>query len=145
MTHEQIAQLCNAKEQELLDKYFGNIIYEAAVLRPETIDEYAKDLPLKIEAEYFEFLKLLWEDVRGEDSRSLDDLLDKRHLRMLMTEDDREGIEQAYDNAVQITLWERLMKSNHKDVAFYKGLLKEYACELLRGLTVDFLEDVCKD
>ena len=145
MIPEQIEQLCAAKEQELLDKYFGNAIYEAAIVRPETIGAYTKDLPLKIEAEYFEFLKRLWDDVRGDDSRSLDDLLDKRHLRMLMTEDDREGIEQAYDNAVQITLWERLTKSNHKDVTFYKGLLKEYACELLRGLTVDFLEDVCKD
>lgn len=142
MAPEQIEQLCAAKEQELLDKYFGNIIYEAAVLRPETIGEYTKDLPLKIEAEYFDFLKLLWEDVRGEDSRSLDDLLDKRHLRMLMTEDDREGIKKAYDNAVQITLWERLTKSNHKDVTFYKGLLKEYARELLRVMTADFLEDV---
>ena len=142
MAPEQIEQLCAAKEQELLDKYFGNIIYEAAVLRPETIGEYTKDLPLKIESEYFEFLKRLWEDVRGEDSRSLDDLLDKRHLRMLMTEDDREGIEKAYDNAVQITLWERLTKSNHKDVTFYKGLLKEYARELLRVMTADFLEDV---
>ena len=142
MAPEQIEQLCAAKEQELLDKYFGNIIYEAAVLRPKTIGEYTKDLPLKIEAEYFDFLKLLWEDVRGEDSRSLDDLLDKRHLRMLMTEDDRECIEKAYDNAVQITLWERLTKSNHKDFSFYKGLLKEYARELLRVMTADFLEDV---
>ena len=142
MTPERIEKLCTAKEQELLDKYFGNIVHEAAVVRPETIGEYTRELPLKIEAEYLDFLRGLWDEVRGDDPRRLDDLLDRHHVRMMMTEDDREGVEQAYDDASRITLWERLTKTNHRDVTRYKGLLKEYARELLRGLTADFLEDV---
>lgn len=142
MTPERIEKLCTAKEQELLDKYFGNIVHEAAVVRPETIGEYTRELPLKIEAEYLDFLRGLWDEVRGDDPRWLDDLLDRHHVRMMMTEDDREGVEQAYDDASRITLWERLTKTNHRDVTRYKGLLKEYARELLCGLTADFLEDV---
>ena len=45
---KSIVSLCKEKEQELLDKYFGNLVKEAAVERPETIGEYTKDLPLKI-------------------------------------------------------------------------------------------------
>ena len=57
MTKEQVIALCKEKEQELLDKYFGNLAKEAAHERPETIGEYTKDLPLKIEAEYHTFLE----------------------------------------------------------------------------------------
>lgn len=38
MTTKQITDLCKEKEQELLDKYFGNLIHEAAIERPETVD-----------------------------------------------------------------------------------------------------------
>ena len=43
MTTEQIAKLCKEKEQELLDKYFGNLINEAAHECPETIGECDKE------------------------------------------------------------------------------------------------------
>ena len=36
----QIKTLCKEKEQELLDKYFGNLVHKAAIERPETIGEY---------------------------------------------------------------------------------------------------------
>ena len=57
MNTEQVINLCKEKEQELLNKYFGNLVKEAAVECPETIGEYTKDLPLKIEAEYRAFLE----------------------------------------------------------------------------------------
>ena len=62
-----------------------------------------------------------------------------------MTDDDREGIHHAYENATRRTLWERITKTNHKDVTFYKGLLEEYTRELLLCLRCDFIEDVNKD
>lgn len=49
MINEQIEKLCKEKEQELLDKYFGNLVKEAAEERPETIGKYTKEMPLKIE------------------------------------------------------------------------------------------------
>lgn len=63
MTKEDIKNKCLAMQQTLLDKYFGNIIHEAAVERPETIGKYTLELPLEIEAEYYEFLKKLWPEV----------------------------------------------------------------------------------
>ena len=54
--NSRIENICKDKEQELLNKYFGNLIKEAAIERSETIAGYTKDLPLKVEAEFREFL-----------------------------------------------------------------------------------------
>ena len=59
-----------------------------------------------------------------------------------MTDDDREAIAYAYRDAKQRTLWERITRSNHKDVTFYKGLLLEYTRDLLLVMREDFLEEV---
>ena len=141
MEREQIRTLCLQKEQELIDKYFGNLVYEAAIEQPETIGEYSKELPLKIEMEYYSYLEYLWKENMTNNEQDFSSIIDKRHLRMLSTEDDIEAIEYAYNDATRQTLWERLTKSNHKDVTYYKGLLKEYTKELLSSLRCDFLEE----
>ena len=71
-----------------------------------------------------------------------EDLLDKKELRDKLTADDREGISDAYRHAQQRTLWERITKTNHKDVTYYKGLLEEYTRELLFCMKHDFLEEI---
>lgn len=142
MNAKEIENLCKRKEQELLNKYFGKLVKEAAFERPETIGDYTKDLPLKIEEEYFQYLKGLWAGINPDKSKLFESILDKRHISMLMTEDDRDGIYYAYEDATRRTLWERLTRTNHKDVSFYKGLLEEYARELLLCLRCDFIEDV---
>lgn len=138
MTSEQIAKLCKEKEQELLDKYFGNLIKEAAIECPETIGEYEKDLPLKIEAEFKEYLLGIWKEIVP----GMECVFEEWKLRQLMIDDDREGIEQAYKDATEQTLWERITQTNHKDVTYYKGLLKEYAQELLTCARLDFMEEI---
>ena len=96
MNTEQVINLCKEKEQELLNKYFGNLEKEAAVERPETIGEYTKDLPLKIEAEYRAFLEELWKDHAPDDLKSTPLVLEEQKLRKLMTDDDRELIDVAH-------------------------------------------------
>lgn len=142
MRDKSIEKLCKEKEQELLNKYFGNLVCEAARMRPETIGEYTKDLPLKIESEYRAFLQELWKVYAPDDLKGTPLVLEEQTLRNLMTEDDREGIEVAYKNAATITLWEKIAKSNHKDVTYYKGLLQEYTKDLLFVMREDFLEEV---
>lgn len=142
MTTKQITTLCKEKEQELLDKYFGNLIHEAAIERPETIEMYTKDLPLKIEAEYRAFLENLWEKQAPADLKSTPLLLEEQKLHKLMTDDDRELIDVAYKDATELTLWERITRSNHKDVTYYKGLLKEYTRDLLLVVREDFLKEI---
>lgn len=142
MTLIELENLCFSKQSELLDKYFGNLVHQAAVEQPETIGDYTKDLPLKIEAEYREFLEELWKEHAPEELKGTPLILEEQKLRQLITEDDREGIDAAYKDATNITLWERITKSNHKDVTYYKGLLLEYTKDLLMVMRQDFLEEI---
>ena len=137
-----IENLCKAKELELLNNYFGNLVKEAVIERPEAIGEYTKDLPLKIEAEYRVFLERLWQEHAPEDLKGTPLVLEEQKLRKLMTDDDRELIDVAHKDATEQTFWERITKSNHKDVTYYKGLLQEYTRDLLMVMREDFLEEI---
>lgn len=142
MSNKQIERTCIEKEQELLNKYFGNLTKEAAIERPKTIGEYTKDLPSKIEREYFAFLEDLWKNNTQGEHKISDLVLEEKKLRGLMTENSFEMIEEAYKNAIEQTLWEKITKSNHEDVAFYKGLLYKHTQELLMIMRKDFLEEI---
>lgn len=142
MKKEMVENCCKEKEAQLLDKYFGNLVKEAALERPETIGEYTKDLPLKIEAEYKSFLEELWKEYAPAEQRGKPLVFEEQKLRKLITDDDRELIDEAHKDAAEQTLWERITKSNHKDVTYYKGLLKEYTRDLLMVMQEDFLEEI---
>lgn len=144
MTLPQIEVQCRNKAEELLKKYFGNLVKEAAIERPETIGDYSLELPRQIEAEYYDYLKGLWTEIAPSGSPSFDETIDKKYLSDQMTDDDREIINPAYEDAVTRTLWERLTKTNHKEVTYYKGLLKRYTEDLLTAMRCDFIEDVKK-
>lgn len=144
MTLLQIESQCRSKAEELLKKYFGNLVKEAAIERPETIGDYRLELPRQIEVEYYDYLKGLWAEIAPSGSPSFEETIDKKYLSDQMTDDDREIIKPAYEDAVTRTLWERLTKTNHKDVIYYKGLLKRYTEDLLTALRCDFMEDVRK-
>lgn len=142
MTNVQIEKLCKEKEQELMKKYFGNLVKEAATEEVETIGDYTKDLPLKIESEYKAYLEELWKEHAPEGLKGKPLFLEEQTLRKLMTDDDRESVDAAYKDATQRTLWERITKTNHKDVTYYKGLLQEYTRDLLMVMREDFLEEI---
>ena len=139
---KHLDQLCRNKEQELMEKYYGNLVKEAAYERPETIGDYTLDLPLKIEAEYKAFLEQIWPEVAPDDLKGAPLVLEEQKLREIVTTNDREQVAQAHKKATTQTLWERLTNSNHKDVAHYKFLLKEYTRELLSTMRLDFMEEI---
>ena len=99
-------------------------------------------MPLKIEAEYKSFLEELWKEVAPEERKDTPLVLDEQKLRRLMTDEVRKGVDSAYRDATEQTLWERITKTNHKDVTYYKGLLMEYTRDLLMVLREDFLEEI---
>jgi len=142
MNKEIVEKCCKEKESQLLDKYFGNLVMEAAVERPETIGEYTKDLPLKIESEYRAYLEDLWKEYAPDNLKGTPLVLEEQKLRKLMTDDDREGVDVAFKDATEQTIWERITKTNHKDVTYYKGLLQEYTRDLLMVMREDFLEEI---
>ena len=110
MTNEQIEQLCKEKEQEYLNKFFGNLIKEAAGDKAKDIGECTKGLPLKIEAEYKAFMEGLWKEYAPDELKGTPLVIDEQKLRKLMTGDDRELIEEVHKDAVGQTLWRRLAK-----------------------------------
>ena len=69
-------------------------------------------------------------------------VLEERKLREIMTENDRENVEETLKEAERVTLWERITKTNYKDVANYKAQLEEYTCELFLVMREDFLEEI---
>lgn len=142
MDTKQIEKLCESKEKELMEKYYGKLVNEAALEQPETIGEYTKDLPLKIEADYRVYLEGLWKEYAPEELKDTPLVFEEQKLRKLMTDDDREGVDAAFKVAMEQTLWERVTKTNHKDVTYYKGLLKEYTRDLLMVMREDFLEEI---
>lgn len=142
MTPEEIENKCIAKQVMLLDKYFGNLEEEAAVERPETIGEYSINLPEMIEAEYRVFLADLWAECAPESMKGTPLILEEQKLRDMMTAKLSEGVDAAYEDATKITLWERITNSNHEDVTYYKGLLRDYTQTLLTIMREDFLEEI---
>lgn len=142
MTNLTPRQLCEKKERELLKKYFGNLVKEAAIERPENIGDYTQDLPLRIEAEYRTYLEELWPQVAPESLRDTPLVLEEEKLREMMTTGERMAIADAHRAATRRTLWERITQSNHKDVTYYKGLLLEYTRDLLTVMREDFLEEI---
>jgi len=136
-----IEMRCRDKANELLDKYFGNIVHEAAYERPEKLDErYTKELPFKIEDEFIAYLGELKKELMPDDTRPIDSLIDHPRLRDMIMEDYEVDVDKSFEEATTITLWEKITKSNHEDVAYFKGLLKQYTEELLEHTILDFLE-----
>ena len=119
MDKTAIETRCHAKAKEIINKYFGDLIQETVYEQPEILDKkYTKELPFQIEQEYLAFLDKLKREIMPEDTRA---------------------IEEAYDDAKTITLWEKIEKSNHNDVAYFVGLIKQYSEELLDHMINDFL------
>ncbi|MBO7049004.1 MAG: hypothetical protein J6W42_00125 [Bacteroidaceae bacterium] len=140
----KIEALCKEREEKILKGYFGDLVKEAAIERPEFIGKkYQPDLPYKIESEYKEYLDFLVRQLfPGNDIVNVNSFLDEEKLRKLMTDDDREGIEVAYKKATRRNVVERIANTNHKDVTFYKGLLEAHAKDLLFVMRTDFLEEL---
>ena len=142
MESEEIRNLCKQQEQLLIDKYFSALVSDAADRRPETIEDYSKELPLTIAYEYRTFLEGLWHEHAPREMRHTPLVLEEEKLLRLMTEGDQEAVDDAFRKATEQTLWERMTKSNHRDVTYYKGLLQEYTRDMLMVMREDFLEEI---
>jgi len=143
MTKLEISQKCHRHAEELLNKYFPNFIHEAAIEKPEQLAaEYNDELPHKVESEYRDWLAGLWREVATDGAKSFDEVMNL-HLSMSLVDASYVPyLKNAREDAQKQTLWEKITKSNHEDVTYYKGLLKQYTEELLDTMTKDFLGDI---
>lgn len=133
---------CYAKSEELMGRYFGNLVNDASVTMPAEVGEgYTLELPEKIAAEYREFLAVLWKEIAPDDPRDINVILN--HSQELQNvRKQYANLPEAYSDAEKVTLWEKLTKSNHEDVTYFKGLLKSYSEELVKCMIFDFREEV---
>ena len=143
MKKQQIAQQCNRQMRLIVKKYFGSLINDTILRRPETLsEEYTVELPQKIEQEYRDFLSDLWNHVQIDDPRTFEQVMDKQYVRMSIDGEYRSKLQFAYDQAQHISYWEKLTHTNYRDVNRFKSQLKDYVETLLRQMTDDFLEDI---
>lgn len=142
MTKQEIEQLCCDKAAELIENNFPNFIQEAVVERPEVLDpQYNDDLPHKIEAEFHDWLRDLWNKLVP-DGASLFEGIMNRHLdRCMVDADYKPHLQEARTDAEKVSPWEKILRSNHKDVTRYKGMLKDYSEALLENMIKDFVEE----
>lgn len=134
---QQIANLCLDEREQLLQKYVVNLPEDAA-LPLSRIGEIVEQM----EDEYRQFLSGLWEQVRKDDTRSLDEILDKRYNRYILTCEYAKDIRVSQAAAAEITLWEQIADTNIHDIRHLNALIYTYAKDLLAHITLDFTEDV---
>lgn len=102
MTKELISKQCLAEREQLIGKYCDTLPADHAMPI-----EQIRELVMQMEKEYKVFLCGLREQVKGEDDRSLDAILDKRWNRTVLAREYTAPIETAIEEAEEITLWEK--------------------------------------
>lgn len=140
MDRQNIEDRCREKCKELMNKYFGDFSVVSGVEKPETLDPiYTDMLPREISEEFRQFLSGLWDEVSPDGGKSFDEVMNLSRSMELVHDDYDDYLPVARLSAETITLWEKITKTNHKDVTFYKGLLKQYTEELLDTMVNDFM------
>lgn len=137
MTIESISKSCLAERERLLDIHLASLPIDKAI----DIAQIA-ELVENIEQEYKLFLTNLWNDIRQNDKRTLDDILDKHYNRFGIGSEYSRSIKSAISDAEEITLWEQITNSNYRDIEHLNALIRAYTHDLLAHITADFLEDV---
>lgn len=134
---------CRQKASELLEEHFPNFIKEAAVVRPEVLkDSYDNELPHKIAATYKSWLSGLWTEIASPNDKDFKQCMNQQGSIEMVSMSYDPHLASARQDAKSISLWERITKTNHEDVTHYKGLLKQYAEDLLEVLIQDFLKEI---
>lgn len=143
MDRTAIESCCREKADELLERYFPDFINEAAVIRPEKLAAaYHDDLPREVQQAFREWLASLWEEIAPAGAKSFPEIMNLHKSMQMVDISYVPYLKEAREKAEKITLRERITRTNHKDVTFYKGLLKQYTEELLQTMIQDFMGDV---
>lgn len=104
--------------------------------------DFISYLASRVEEEYRSFLSIIWDEIRQDDERSLNDILDRRYNRLVLEQDYTSSIKDAHSEAKEITLWEQITNSNYRDIDHLNELVVAYIRDLMALMTRDFLEDI---
>lgn len=110
--------------QKCINMYFGEISLQEAE-NPEILDEkFTPDLLKTINADYYRRLELIWNQVPTSYKRSFQAAFKQPPLEM---GGDFNVLLDEYDAAQERKIFEKLFKTNHKDVSLYREHLKSFA------------------
>lgn len=138
MDKNEINALCEQKAEELIQKHFPSLPTHAE----QVGNCYPADLPFRVQKEYYDFLEGLWKELSPDNLESFVDIMDRYTEIPDIDSDYIPTILKAKKDSEIVTLWERIRHSNHEDITWYHGLLKEYARKLLDVMRRDFVEDI---
>lgn len=125
--------------QKCINKLFNEVSLEEAA-NAEILDEkYAPDCLAKLQAEYYKKLEIIWASIPTYYHSSFEAVYKNPPLNVA---GDLDALEKAYAAAVKRSFWEKLGKTNYKDVEAYKALLKQYADNLLGAMHGRFVDVV---
>lgn len=143
MTIQDIEKLCWKRYNELLQEHFGDFAAEAAGGKTTHLsNHYTDTLPLEIASTFRSYLKELWNKSVPDGACSFEDIMNTKKASDVTSVDYADYLPQAREAAETVTWWEKITRSNHEDVTYYKGLLKQYSEELMGILIRDFIKDV---
>ena len=137
MTLESISKSCLAERERLLDTHLASLPADKAIDLAQIAE-----LIERIEQGYKSFLTNLWNDIRQNDKRTLDVIIDKHYNRFGIGSEYAVPIKSAISDAEEITLWEQITNSNYRDIEHLNALIRAYAHDLLAHITADFMEDI---
>ena len=136
MSFQEVSKQCMEERERLVRHYTDSLPTDCPIELAQIVE-----LVDQLEQSYKQYLCNLWEGMRN-DSRTLDDLLDKRYSRFALNRDYAHKIHAAQAEAEEVTLWEQITNSNYRDIAHLNTLIITYCRDLLAHITIDFLEDI---
>ena len=127
--------------QNCFNKYLNVIPLEEAI-QDETLDpKYSPNLLSEMGAEYYKELERIWDTIPSYYRSSFQAAYETPTPDVA---GDLFALQKAYEDAVKKTFWEKLGKTNYKDVLAYKLLLKEYGKKYLQAMHASFINAVSK-
>ena len=127
--------------QKSINKYFNEISLDDAV-KLEILDpDYTPDLIEKLQSEYYTALERIWNNSPIHHRASFQAAFKLPAVESIC---DLDALQKAYDEALKTSIWEKLGKTNYKDVMAFKLLLKEDCETYLNAMHGQFIEAVDK-
>ena len=135
MLNDAIRIQCWSKIDELLEKHFVSTSGEVLDAR------YTLDYPLSVAAEMKEYLAELWTKEGGHSGKAFEEIMGAGRLSNITYESYLDLLKKAQQDALKITLWEKITQTNHDDIRIFQSILKSCTKEILDLMVKDFLNE----
>ena len=135
---DQYVVPCWAKIDELLERHFPEISPDEEVLD----SQLNINLPLEVATEMKDFLSVLWDEMgQNGTGKTFEEIMGAGRLNELTYESYLDLLKKAEKDALNITIWEKITKTNHEDIVAFRSILRSCTREILELMVKDFLNE----